>query len=268
VLVLRHLPTDHRPSPLWAPRALRIGLSAAVGITFAWFALAAGSGDRPTDVTDAVERLSLPAAGGRNVVNVTIVDFRGIDTMGEITVFGIAALGVANLVAASKRGIGVTPGRTRFARIGAQSMIFDQVTRMIFHTTLLVSAYVSLRGHNAPGGGFAGGLVAGAAFVFRVLAGEASDRPFVSRLSPVALIATGMLLAIGTGFAPLFTGNEFLESNVFDIHLPAIGDVHFPSAAIFDVGVYVLVIGVVIMVLSHLASRTHGGGAIRDGMAS
>ena len=271
VLVLRHLPPDYAAPPVWAPRALRIGLSVAVGVTFAWFALAAGSVDRPTDVTDAVEQLSLPEAGGRNVVNVTIVDFRGIDTMGEITVFGIAALGVANLVAASKRGIGTsntssTQGATRFARIGAQSMIFDQVTRMIFHTTLLVSANVALRGHNAPGGGFAGGLIAGAAFVFRVLAGEGSDRPFVSRLSPVVLLATGMLLAIGTGFAPLFTGNEFLESNVFDVHVPAVGEIHFPSAGIFDIGVYLLVIGVVIMVLSHLASRTHSGGAVRDGM--
>ena len=70
------------------------------------FALAAGGGDRPTDVTDTIEQLSLPEAGGKNVVNVTIVDFRGIDTMGEITVFGIAALGVANLVdrVAAERG--------------------------------------------------------------------------------------------------------------------------------------------------------------------
>ena len=103
VLVLRHLPhrllgTAHRG------RLARCasGWPSRWASPCRWFALAAGSGDRPTDVTDAVEQLSLPEAGGRNVVNVTIVDFRGIDTMGEITVFGIAALGVANLVAGAE----------------------------------------------------------------------------------------------------------------------------------------------------------------------
>lgn len=261
VLVLRHLPRHHTPPPSWAPRTLRIGFAFVVGVAVSWFTLAAGSVDRPTDVTDAVEELSLPAAGGRNVVNVTIVDFRGIDTIGEITVFGIAALGVANLVAATRRGSGAS---ARLARIGAQSMIFEQVTRMVFHTTLLVSLYVMLRGHNAPGGGFAGGLVAGAAFVFRVLAGETQDRSFATRISPVVLIATGMLLAIGTGFAPLLVGNEFLESSLFHLHLPLIGDLKLVSAGVFDLGVYLLVIGVVIMVIGQLASRTHRGAAARS----
>ena len=262
VMVLRHLPETYTAPPSWAPRGLRIALAVAVGVTVAGFALAAGSVDRPTDVTDTIERLSLPEAGGKNVVNVTIVDFRGIDTMGEITVFGIAALGVANLVIASRRSRQAES--TRFAKIGAQSMIFDQVTRMIFHITLLVSVYIMLRGHNAPGGGFAGGLIAGAAFVFRLLAGGSEGRTVVARLSPVVLIAVGMLLAIGTGFISLILGNEFLESAIVHVDLPAIGDVKLVSAAVFDLGVYLLVIGVVIIVLSHLASRTHGGGSVRD----
>lgn len=105
--------------------------------------LQAGGRDRPTDATTTIEQLPLPEAGGKNVVNVTIVDFRGVDTMFEITVFGIAALCVANLVTASKRSVGYT-GTTRFAKIGAESMIFDQVIRMIFHVTLLVSLYVAV----------------------------------------------------------------------------------------------------------------------------
>jgi multicomponent Na+:H+ antiporter subunit A len=263
VLVLRHLPRHYSPREAWVPRSARIAIAVAVGVTVSWFALAAGSVDRPTDVTDAVEELSLPEAGGRNVVNVTIVDFRGVDTMGEITVFGIAALGVANLVTASRRRIGYR-GDTRLAKIGAESMIFEQVTRMIFHLTLLVSVYVTLRGHNAPGGGFAGGLIAGAAFVFRLLAGGTSSRPAMGRRSPVVLIAVGMLLAIGTGLAALIAGNEFLESSIFHVHPPLIGDVKLVSAGVFDLGVYLLVIGVVIIVLSHLASRTHAGGTVRE----
>ena len=278
VLVLRHLPVNFSPAPSWAPLALRIGISLAVGLGVAWFALAAGNHSRPTDVTDAVNALSLPEAGGRNVVNVTVVDFRGVDTMFEITVFGVGALGVANLVGASTRNrpagstAVVRSGSSRFAKIGAQSMIFEQVTRMVFHVTLLVSVYVLLRGTNAPGGGFAGGLIAGAAFVFRLLAGGSGGsggagdgsggrtRSRVARLSPVSLIPIGMLLAIGSGLVALVTGNEFLESKVFHFDLAVIGPVEFVSPLFFDIGVYLLVIGVVILVLGNLASRTHGGG--------
>jgi multicomponent Na+:H+ antiporter subunit A len=262
VLVLRHLPEDYPAPPSWAPRALRVGIAVAVGVTVAGFALAAGSVDRPHDVTDRIEELSLPEAGGKNVVNVTIVDFRGIDTMGEITVFGIAALGVANLVARSRRSRRAGP--SRLAKIGAGSMVFEQVTRMVFHLTLLVSVYIALRGHHAPGGGFAGGLIAGAAFVFRLLAGGSGGRTVIDRLSPTVLIGVGMLLAIGSGLTSLALGREFLETAIVHVQLPAIGDVKLVSAAIFDLGVYFLVIGVVVIVLTNLAARTGAGGSARE----
>jgi multicomponent Na+:H+ antiporter subunit A len=172
--------------------------------------------------------------------------------MFEITVFGIAALGVANLVAASDGG---RPGPRRADRVGARSMVFEQTTRMIFHLTLLLSLYVMLRGHSAPGGGFAGGLIAGAAFVFRLLSG-AEDRPQSRRApTPIGLIALGILLATGTGIGGLVAGGEFLESDVWDFHLPGLGDQHFPTAGIFDAGVYFVVVGVVILMLGSLASR-------------
>lgn len=262
VLVLRHLPETYSAPPSWAPRALRVGIAVAVGVTVGGFALLAGSVDRPHDVTREIEELSLPEAGGKNVVNVTIVDFRGIDTMGEITVFGIAALGVANLVARSRRRR--ASGPSRLAKIGAESMIFDQVTRMVFHLTLLVSVYVALRGHNAPGGGFAGGLIAGAAFVFRLLAGGDGGRTVLDRLSPTVLIGIGMLLAIGSGLTSLVLGREFLETAIVHVDLPAIGDVKLVSAAVFDLGVYFLVIGVVVIVLTNLAARTGAGGSSRE----
>jgi multicomponent Na+:H+ antiporter subunit A len=259
LLVLRHLPREFSAAPSWAPGYVRLGISLLAGVSVAWFALAAGGTDRATDVTDAIEQQSLPDAGGRNVVNVTIVDFRGVDTMFEITVFGVAALGVANLVVASRRASGEARPR-RFARVGAESMIFDQTVRMIFHLTLLVSLYFMLRGHNAPGGGFAGGLIAGAAFVFRLLAGSSPTHRTRFNPSPPTLIAVGMLLAAGSGVAALLAGDEFLQSGIGHLHVPLVGDVKLVSTAVFDAGVYLLVIGVVVMVLSNLASRTHGGG--------
>jgi multicomponent Na+:H+ antiporter subunit A len=132
---------------------------------------------------------------------------------------------------------------------------------MIFHLTLLVSVYVTLRGHNAPGGGFAGGLIAGAAFVFRLIAGsQSSARSPRLAPSPPTLIAFGMLLAVGSGAVALLAGDEFLESSITHVDVPLIGDVKLVSTGVFDAGVYLLVVGVVILVLSNLASRTHGGG--------
>jgi multicomponent Na+:H+ antiporter subunit A len=257
LLVLRHLPPEYRPAPSWAPGYLRVAIAVLVGVAFAGVALAAGTVDRPTDVTDAVNELAYPEGGGHNVVNVTLVDFRGIDTMFEITVFAVAALGVANLVAAASGG---RARRRRTARVGARSMVFEQTTKMIFHLTLLVSLYVMLRGHSAPGGGFAGGLIAGAAFVFRLLSG-ADDRPQSRRTpTPLVLIALGLLLATGTGIGGLVGGGEFLESDVWDFHLPGLGDQHFPTAGIFDAGVYFLVIGVVILMLGSLAARVPAPG--------
>ena len=270
VLVLRHLPRDYSAPPSWAPRgaahrARRRGRRHRRRGSRSPPAAATG---RPTSPTRSSScRCPKPAA--RNVVNVTIVDFRGVDTMGEITVFGIAALGVANLVAASRRGAGA--GASRAVRRGSapQSMIFEQVTRMIFHVTLLVSLYVMLRGHNAPGGGFAGGLIAGAAFVFRILAGGTDGRTGVARLSPVVLIAIGMLLAIGTGLvAARSSATSSSRSSIFHVDVPLIGDVKLVSAAVFDLGVYLLVIGVVIIVLepprvAH-PQRRRGARARRD----
>lgn len=258
LLVLRRLPNEYRPAPSWAPAGVRVAIAVLVGVAFAGVALVAGTVDRPTDVTDAVNELAHDEAGGDNVVNVTIVDFRGADTMFEITVFGTAAIGVANLVAAS-RGVR-RPDVRRIAWVGAHSMVFEQTTRMIFHLTLLVSVYVTLRGHNAPGGGFAGGLIAGAAFVFRLLGGTPSGRPMTLRVAPLVLIAVGLLLATGSGIGGLLAGNQFLETDVWDLDLPGIGAFHFPTAGIFDIGVYLVVIGVVIHVLGNLAARAQAGG--------
>ncbi len=260
LMVVRHLPREYARPPSWAPAALRVAVAAAVGIAVVVFALAAGGVDRRTDVTDAVEALSLPDAGGKNVVNVIIVDFRGIDTMFEITVFATAALGVANLVGSIRGGGARRPAPRRLARVGAESMVLEQTIRMIFHATLLVSLYVMLRGHNAPGGGFAGGLIAGAAFVFRLLAGSQQSRPAAVKPSPVTLIALGILLAVGTGVGALVAGDQFLESDIFHLDVPFAGDVKFVTAAIFDAGVYLVVIGVVILVLGNLAARTHRAG--------
>jgi multisubunit Na+/H+ antiporter MnhB subunit len=138
--------------------------------------------------------------------------------------------------------------------IGRRTTILDEADRWLFPVILLVSVYVTFRGHNAPGGGFAGGMIAGCAFVLRFLAQGASTVSRSLRIAPTTLIGAGMLLAIATAGAPLFVGDSLIESHIWKFDLPAIGTVKLVSSSIFDLGVYVLVIGVVVAVLMALGS--------------
>ena len=270
LLVLRHLPEGYSDPPRWAPLGLRLGISIAVGLGVAAFALAAGSARTDRPVAEEILAQAQPVAHGRNVVNVILVDVRGIDTLGEITVLAVAAAGVANLVRAARRdlddedtdplgppdAVGTGPERvTGVDTIGARSVIFDMVTRAVFPVVLVVSVYIALRGHNAPGGGFAGGLIAGIAFVMRFLAGGSPPLQRDRSLPTSALIGIGLLLALGTGLAPLVLGGEFLDHDLAYLHLPVIGEVELVSAALFDIGVYILVLGVVLSVLTHLGAE-------------
>ena len=171
--------------------------------------------------------------------------------MGEITVFGIAALGVANLVAASAPARSAPGGaHARSPGSAPQSMIFEQVTRMIFHLTLLVSLYVMLARPQR-----AGRRVrrrADRRRGVRVPHPGRRHRRAARRRPPVAGRADRDRHAAGgrdRRSCPLIAGNEFLESSVVHVTLPVIGDVKLVSAAVFDLGVYLLVIGVVIIVL-------------------
>lgn len=140
--------------------------------------------------------------------------------------------------------------------IGRRSMILSEADRWLFPVVLVVSVYVTFRGHNAPGGGFAGGLIAGAGFVLRYLAGV----PIASRgrVTPVQLIGLGLVISLLTALAPLMVGDAMLESAIWYVDVPLIGEVKVVSSSLFDIGVYVLVIGVVLTVLLALGSDPPG----------
>lgn len=265
LLVLRHLPESYAPPPEWAPRALRATVAVAVGVAVAGFALAAGTARTERPVAERMIEEAEPVGGGRNVVNVILIDIRGIDTMGEITVLAIAAAGVANLVGAARRRADhhgdplgdpdADDDLPEAMSIGPRSVVFDQVTRAAFPIILLVSVYIALRGHNAPGGGFAGGLIAGIAFVMRFLAGGSPRLARVRALPTSGLIGVGLLMAVGSGLTAAAAGGEFLSSDIAKLHLPVLGEVKLVSTAIFDLGVYFLVLGVVLSVLTHLGAE-------------
>ena len=182
--------------------------------------------------------------------------------MGEITVLCLAAIGVANLSAAVRR-----TRRNQLARPidpfnppnefrrASSSVILDQVTHAVFPVILLLSLFLTFRGHNAPGGGFAGGLVVGGGLAIRYLAGGNVALGRLAKFPSTHIMGLGLLTSVTTALVPLAVGNSFLESSIYNLDLPVIGKVKVVSAAFFDLGVYILVIGVVLAVLTQLGDH-------------
>ena len=192
---------------------------------------------------------SVAQGGGTNVVNVILVDFRGFDTLGEVTVLALAALGVGAMLS----GMHLTGPRYDAAGRpwdpDPHPAIMALLTRLLLPLSLLVAVYILLRGHNLPGGGFIAGLVTAVALVMQYLAnGVAWTRARLpGNLNPI--IATGVLLATGTGLVSLVLGYPFLTSAHGHFHLPVVGDLELASAMAFDLGVYLVVVGATLSIL-------------------
>jgi multicomponent Na+:H+ antiporter subunit A len=135
-----------------------------------------------------------------------------------------------------------------------RSVILETGTRAVFHTILLFSAFLLFTGHNAPGGGFIGGLVAAAALVLRYVAHGPEDVRRTTRVAPEKVLGAGLIAAVGTGMTPWLLGGQLLESGYVDIGLGLLGTAKVTSVLFFDIGVYLVVVGLVLAVL-----RTLGG---------
>jgi multicomponent Na+:H+ antiporter subunit A len=270
VLVLRRLPAHFSQRPLVASRWLRVAIGVAVGTVVAGMTYAATGGRRATPISTAFPEPAVSYGGGRNIVNVTLVDIRAWDTMGEISVLVVAATGLASLVFAGtgrlRRGMlrpsPLTPprgqvwlmaGHTVYA--GMRSPILEVVTRLLFPVIVLFSVYLLFSGHNAPGGGFAGGLVVGLALVLRYLAGGRHELTVAAPVDAGLVLGTGLFIAVGTGVTAMILGGEVLQSALLDFHVPVLGHVHFVTSMIFDVGVYLIVVGLVLDILRSLGTE-------------
>ncbi|MEU4428707.1 Na+/H+ antiporter subunit A [Actinoplanes sp. NPDC024001] len=267
VLVLRRLPARFSARPLRGSRMIRNGLAVAVGLVTAGMAYVAVAGRQAVPISVDFPALAVSYGGGTNIVNVALVDIRAWDTMGEISVLVVAATGVASLIfrrTEALQGRSTSPGTFPAAgwlRAGdtpearRQSIILQVVARILFHTIVLFSIYLLFSGHNAPGGGFAGGLVAGLALTVRYLAG---GKPELNAAAPVdagLVLGTGLLTAVGTGIAAMAAGGEVLQSSLLDVHLPLVGHVHFATSVAFDIGVYLIVVGLVLEILRSLGAE-------------
>lgn len=135
-----------------------------------------------------------------------------------------------------------------------RSVILDVCVRAEFHTLVLISLYLLFAGHNQPGGGFAGGLVASCAFCLLFVSGGEPSVQRVLKVPPTTFLGLGLLLAVVTGTISLMTGNEFLESALWKVDLPVLGQVKASSVLFFDIGVYLVVLGMVLLLLEQLGT--------------
>ncbi|WP_052849927.1 Na+/H+ antiporter subunit A [Streptomyces avicenniae] len=270
-LMLRRLPARFTPErqPLGA-RWTRGVIAVAAGAVVTALALVATHARAPSsrrpDYTGRVHE-----TGAENAVNAIIVDFRALDTIGEISVLMITTVGVLSLVrvwggaaavpavrepaavtspaarwdAPRERwlpGAGELPGTER-------SVLLEVVTRALFSSIVVLSLFLLFSGHYGPGGGFAGGLVAGQAFVLRYLVGGHADLGLAAPTNPNRVLGGGLVIAAVVALVPVAFGHAPLSAAVWHLTLPVLGEVHASTSVFFDIGVYLLVVGVILKLL-------------------
>jgi multicomponent K+:H+ antiporter subunit A len=254
LLALHFLPHESARSDRPARRARDsvIALGAGVGISAIVYAVL--SRPRRDSLAPWFLENALPGAFGTNAVNVIIVDFRGFDTLGEITVLGIAALIVAMLLPrASLPPPGAIPA-------GDRSPLLEMTARVMLPLTTLVAVWFYLRGHNQPGGGFIAGLVLAVGLLLPYLGSGTLWVQQRSQPNFEAWIAWGIVCATVTGVASLLLGYPFLTSTYLAPVLPVIDKVSIASAMFFDLGVFLTVAGATMLALTRLG-RLDGAGA-------
>lgn len=159
-----------------------------------------------------------------------------------------------NLHPNQRRGRTLLPGSITLSPV-RRSLVLEMGARLIFHPLIIFSIFLLLTGHNNPGGGFAGGVVAGIALAIRYLAGGRYELSLATRTRPGLVLASGMLIATTAAIFPVLLGGTILQTTVFDLDLPLIGHLHLASALFFDIGVYLIVLGLILDILTSLGSQ-------------
>ncbi|MCS4312854.1 multicomponent K+:H+ antiporter subunit A [Pseudomonas sp. BIGb0381] len=253
-------------------------LSTVVGGGMALLSYAMLTRQTPNDISSFYLSRALPEGGGSNVVNVMLVDFRGFDTLGEITVLGAVALTVYALLRRfrpSKESMQLPSQQRQLAPDVATDLVNPRqasdtalgfmmvpavLVRLLLPIALVVSFYLFMRGHNQPGGGFVAGLVMSVAFILQYMVAGTQWVEAQMSLRPMRWMGFGLFSATLTGIGALFVGYPFLTTHTWHLSLPLLGDIHIASALFFDVGVYAMVVGSTLLMLTalgHQSVRAH-----------
>ncbi|SHF70229.1 multisubunit potassium/proton antiporter, PhaA subunit /multisubunit potassium/proton antiporter, PhaB subunit [Loktanella atrilutea] len=254
LLALNFLP-NRTPAESTAGRRTRdavIAIGGGVAVAaLTWTIL---MGDFPmTSMSEYHLANSYKGGGGDNVVNVILVDFRGFDTFGEIIVLGIAALVIYALTEALLNGEVRAKLLNRDfeeARAGdAHPLMMVVLTRVMMPVVLMVGVYIFLRGHNEPGGGFVAGLIVAIAVVMQYMASGFAWADSRQRYPYHGIIGAGVLVAGLTGIGSWFAGEPFLTSAFGYFRIPPMNEFELATAAAFDLGVFLAVVGAVMLSL-------------------
>jgi multicomponent K+:H+ antiporter subunit A len=255
LLALNLLPKLTPPEPSLLRRLRDMTIASVAGLAVAGLAYAAMTRDGTT-ISDYHVAQSLPGGGGANVVNVILVDFRGFDTYGEIIVLCVAALVVFAMLDTALRGAAarrLAAMRPRLQAADAHPLVLVVAARALLPLALTVGAYIFLRGHNQPGGGFIAGLVVAIAIIMQAMASGYAWTAERIRVEAHTMLGAGVLIAGLTGLGSLLFGRPFLTSAFGHVHLPLIGDFELTTAMLFDAGVFLTVVGAVRLSLAQIA---------------
>ena len=258
LLAMYFLPAESPPERSRARLARDVAVAVAAGGAVA--ALAWALLTRPFDsIAWYYLENAKPEGGGYNVVNVILVDFRGFDTLGEITVLGIAAVGILALLQGLRLEGPALDWDGRPWAAERYPLMLRVLSQPLLPLALLVSAYLFLRGHNAPGGGFIAGLVTGTAMLLQYVAQGSAWASARLPWNYTRVIAAGLLVATATGLASWAFGAPFLTSTFGYVTWPVVGRFELASAMVFDLGIYLAVVGVVMVILSRLGGLAGPG---------
>ena len=283
LLGLRWLPkrrpeeAEHLGLRVRARRARDFVVSLVAGGGMAVLAYAMMTRPAPQSISPFFIDRALPEGGGTNVVNVMLVDFRAFDTMGEITVLGIVGLTVYALLRRFRppREMAALPPQQRAVPPDLVSDLINPRTaqdtalgymmvpavlvRLLLPIAVVIALYFFMRGHNLPGGGFVAGLCVAIAFLTQYIVAGTHWVEAHLQLKVIRWIALGMLAAVATGLGSLWFGYPFLTSHTAHVTLPGLGEVYFASAMLFDVGVFAVVVGATLLILTALAHQSVRG---------
>jgi multicomponent K+:H+ antiporter subunit A len=265
-------PDPRRSAPLArARRARDFTVAVLAGFGLSMLAYAVLTRDADGVLAPYFLANSLAQGGGLNVVNVMLVDFRGFDTFGEITVVGIVAITVYALLRRfrpapeSVEGMDAAPGGA--AEQAALAHVHEPLppgalripavlVRLLLPAVAIVSVYFLLRGHNAPGGGFVGGLIMATGVIAQYMVGGTIWVESRLRVHPLAMIGVGLLAAAAAGLSAWSLSLPFLTPLDTHLHVPLLGDLHLSTVLLFDLGVYMLVVGATLLILVALAHQS------------
>jgi len=259
---------------VWARRSRDLVIAVAGGLALAALTYAVLVHPASDTIADFFLLNALSGGGGSNVVNVLLVDFRSFDTLGEITVLAIVALTVYALLRRFRpapESTGIPPQQRFEADPASRQSPAEQANsgyllvpgiylRLLLPFMGVIAVYFFMRGHNLPGGGFVAGLIFAVAILVQyMLAGTAWVESHL-HLRPHRWLGFGLLLACITGLGAWWFGHPFLTTHTAHVDWPLVGELHLPSAFVFDLGVFAVVVGttmLMLVALAHQSLRAH-----------